>query len=258
MAYTKEQLKTDLMNLGICAGDVVLMHSSFKALGEIEGGAKTFFEGFSEVLGEEGTLILPALSWESVTRENPVFEADTTPSCVGYLTEYFRKEVPGVVRSMHATHSCCVWGKLAEELIKDHELDNTPVGNHSPFTKLPKVGGKLLMLGCGTRCITMMHGVEERTKPPYGMNRDETVTYTLKGNGKAFEIESYRHNFITEKGNVIVQRYDRVVDLLEKNEISKGKVLSAECVLMDAEAVWKKGYDKLMKEPLYFVDYPEE
>jgi len=63
MKYTKEQLKKDLHALGIDNGDVILMHSSFKSLGELEGGAKTFFEGFMEVLGDAGTLILPALSY---------------------------------------------------------------------------------------------------------------------------------------------------------------------------------------------------
>ena len=71
MCHTKEQHIKDLYNLGIRAGDMVLMHSSYKSLGGIEGGAKAFFEGFTELLGKDGTLILPTLSFESVIRENP-------------------------------------------------------------------------------------------------------------------------------------------------------------------------------------------
>ena len=258
MKYTKEQLKQDLIKLGICPGDVVLMHSSFKSLGEMEAGAKTFFEGFLEVLGAEGTLILPALSWESVTRENADFFLDETPSCVGYLTEYFRTSVPGVKRSLHATHSCCVKGKLADEIIKDHEKDTTPVGANSPFAKLPKVGGKVLMLGCNTARNTMMHGVEETLTLPYGIAWDKPITYRLHKGETAIEVESHRHNFLTEEGEVIEQRYDRVIDLLDEQEVSFGNVLSAKCVLMDAKATWEKGREMMEKEPLYFVDHPKK
>jgi aminoglycoside N3'-acetyltransferase len=41
MKYSKEQIKRGLHDLGICPGDVILMHSSFKSLGELDGGAKT-------------------------------------------------------------------------------------------------------------------------------------------------------------------------------------------------------------------------
>jgi len=255
MKYTKEQLKKDLHALGIDNGDVILMHSSFKSLGELEGGAKTFFEGFMEVLGEAGTLILPALSYESVTYENPEFDIDKTPGCVGYLSEYFRTNVPGVLRSMHATHSCCAKGKYAEELIKDHEMDSTPVGKNSPFAKLPQFNGKILMLGCGTRCNTSMHGVEETAEPPYCINRERPVVYSLKNGDRTIEVTSYRHNFVDDKGGHIIQRYDRIVDLLDKDKVSHGNVLSAECYLMDAKEVWKKGYEILKDKPLYFVDY---
>ena len=154
--HTKKMLQNDLSALGIRPGDTVLMHSSFRSLGGIEGGATGFFEAFTDLLGSEGTLILPALSYKSVTRQQPVFHQDQTPSCVGYLPEFFRTQVPGVIRSLHPTHSCCLLGKYARELAEGHELDDTPVGRHSPFAKLPLIGGKILMLGCGLDCNTSM------------------------------------------------------------------------------------------------------
>ena len=77
---------------------------------------------------------------------------------------------------MHATHSCAAFGRLAEELTRDHELDDTPVGPNSPFTKLPKVGGKILMLGCNFASNTSMHGVEETTCPFYLFSKDNELT----------------------------------------------------------------------------------
>lgn len=256
MHSTKEKIKNDLAALGIVKGDTVLMHSSFKSLGEFEGGASLFFEAFFEVLGEEGTLILPALSYESVTLENPVFDINETPSCVGYLTEYFRTKITGVCRSLHATHSCCAKGKFAEEITKGHEMDETPVGNNSPFSKLVHFGGKILMLGCSLDRNTSMHGVEETAIPPYCIDKQNPIVYTLKNKDKTIEKLSYRHNFLDEKGRHIAQRYSRIIDLLSDDEKKFGKVLEAECVVMDARALWEKGHKKLVEDPLFFVDYP--
>ena len=251
-----EKLKEDFKKLGIKEGDVVLMHSSFKSLGEFDGGAKAFYQAFLEVLGEAGTLIVPSLSYETVTRENPEFDKDTTPSCVGYLSEYFRTQVDGVIRSLHPTHSCCVKGKYAKEITEGHEKDVTPVGENSPFTKLPKYNGKILMLGCGTRCNTLMHGIEETAEPPYCLNREKTVNYIIRDGKKTIEQEAYRHNFATKDGGRVVQRYDRIIDLLPNDKYNVGNILAAECYLMDAKAVWEEGYKKLVEDQLYFVDYP--
>jgi len=254
MRKTKENIKKDLHSLGICDGDVVLMHSSYKSLGEIEGGAKTFFDAFTELLGDDGTLVVPTLSFESVTRDNPMFDINETPSCVGYLSEYFRTKVPGVLRSMHATHSCCAVGRLAREIIAEHELDVTPVGKNSPFAKLPEYGGKILMLGCNIDRNTSIHGVEETLNLPYGIDRSKPVNYVLKNGDKVINRTSYRHEFTDANGNHIAQCYGRILNLLDDNEFAKGFVLSAECYLMDASAVWKKGHEKLVNDPFYFVE----
>ncbi len=255
MGYNKEQLKNDLFALGVRAGDVVLMHSSFKSLGELDGGAEIFFEGFIELLGDDGTLIVPTLSFDKVTRSSPEFDIATTSSCVGYLSEYFRTKVEGVKRSMHATHSCCAYGKYADEITSGHERDITPVGENSPFAKLPKYNGKILMLGCGTRCNTLMHGVEETVENPYCINRENPIEYTLRDRDKEIRQVAFRHYFLDENGNHIEQRYDRVVDLLSSDEVSFGKVLDADCVLMSAKAVWEKGQSKMKEDNLYFVSY---
>ena len=65
-------------------------------------------------------------------------------------------------------------------------------------------------------------------------------------------------HFLDENGEHIIQRYDRVVDLIDSNKVKRGKILSADSVLMDAKEVWEKGYNKLVEAPFYFVDYPKK
>jgi len=250
--HTAAQFKQDLMKLGLRSGDTVMIHSSYKALGGIEGGAAAVFGTLQELLGPEGTLVIPAFSWETVNAQQPVFDRETTPGCVGYLPEYFRTQVPGVIRSIHATHSCCLWGAKAEELAKDHELDDSPVGPNSPLAKLPKIGGKILMLGCSADHNTSLHGVEEAGGAPYVLNKNgEPVCYTVRdAQGREFVQKVYRHTI----GPRYAQRYARVIPLLDQDEVRMGKVLDADCVLMSAPAVWKKGVEMLAKEPYYFVE----
>ena len=89
-------------------GDVLLVHSAMKPLG---GGRwlRRRAPALRAVLTEQGTLLLPALSYTTVTPEQPVFSVQETPSCVGKLSEAFRT-ASGMLRSVHPTHSVCAAG----------------------------------------------------------------------------------------------------------------------------------------------------
>lgn len=249
-----KRIHADLQALGVKKGDAVFVHSSFKALGTVEGGAKTIIEGLKSYLGEEGTLLFPAFSWDSVTREKSEFFYFDTPSCVGYLPEYFRTQVFGVVRSVHGTHSCTALGKRAEELVKNHEKDETPVGKNSPLYKLKDIGGKLLFIGCSTDRNTSMHGVEELFGASYCLDKENPVEYRLeKENGEIVKQKNYRHYFYID-GKHVGQRYSRLEDLLDEKEMKKGKLLEADCTLMLSSAVWEKGLKKLSQDECYFIE----
>ena len=160
----------------------------------------------------------------------------------------------GSIRSVHPSHSVSASGKRAEELTKFHILDHTPVGEHSPLSLLPNVGGKVLMLGCGMNPNTSMHGVEELVNCPYNLTK-ETVTYTLDlGNGDVRKTEHYQHWFWKRW----IQRYDRLEALLPEEVLRKGKVLEADCFLMDAEKMWAIAAAKMREDPHYFVDRDPE
>ena len=249
-----QRMHQDLQALGVEKGDALFVHSSLKSLGPIEGGAKTVIEGLKSYLGDEGTLLFPGFSWDSVTRENPVFDYYNTVTCVGYLPEFFRTQVKGVVRSIHGTHSCCALGKRAEELVNGHEKDVTPVGKNSPLYKLWGIGGKILFIGCSSNHNTTMHGVEELFGASYCINKENPVNYVLGDrNGKKTTLKSYRHLFHWN-GEHVGQCYARLENLLNAKEMKKGKLLQADCTLMLSSAVWEKGLEKLKQDEWYFVD----
>jgi aminoglycoside 3-N-acetyltransferase len=243
------QITSDLLALGVQPGGVLLVHSSLRSLGLPAGlpdRAGVAIRGLLAALGEAGTLLMPALSYETVGADQPRFDVLRTPSCVGALPEAFRVR-PGTLRSVHPTHSVCAAGPRAAELLGDHAQDTTPVGPRSPFARLPECGGQILFLGCGLRPNTSMHGVEERVDPPYLYAEPVDYQITL-ADGSETSMTVRSHGFRGWE-----QRYDRLEGLMEKG-ITRGRVLAAECYLLDARAAWDAALAALRKDPLALVE----
>ena len=58
--------------LGLKKGDVVMVHTSLKSMGYICGGAQTVIEALLEVVGNEGTIMMPTQSWKNLDPEDGV------------------------------------------------------------------------------------------------------------------------------------------------------------------------------------------
>ncbi len=249
MTEIARKIASDAEKLGVRKGDTLLVHSSLRSLGGVT--AKEVIDGLLNALGEEGTLVLPALSYMHCNPSNRVFDYNSTPSNVGYLPEYFRTSVSGVKRSLNPTHSCCAVGKNADYIVSGHILDSTPCGENSPFRRVCELGGKILFIGCGMNPNTSMHAVEELSEPDY-LFGDEFEYELTDENGKTVKAPCRAHNFKN-----VIQRYDRLADLLDGDELSVGNILSAECHLVSTAAMWKKADAKYREDPHYFIDWAE-
>lgn len=241
------RISADLTHLGVKPGGVLLVHSSFKSLGPVDGGAETVIQGLLDALGPEGTLLMPALSYMTVGPSSPVFDVKHTPSCVGWLPEYFRTRI-GTLRSVHPTHSVCGVGPRASDLLAEHRGDTTPCGPRSPFSKLPAVGGQVLFLGCGLEPNTSMHAVEEHIVPPYLYGPPVTYRIVLEdGAEKSMTVTS--HDFAGYD-----QRYDRLEAVMRGNGIAAGRVLAAGSFLLEAGPMWQAALSAYRADPLCFVE----
>ena len=239
-----QRMLMELKSLGIREDDTILVHSSLSSLGYVEGGADTVIDTLLAAL-PEGTLLIPTLSYSYVTDDEPIFSVTETPSCVGCISETFRKR-KGVMRSMHPTHSVCGIGRYAEEILSQHQDADSPGGKKTPFYLLPKYHGKILMLGCGLKPNTSMHAVEELTEPWY-LFREKEVTYTLiDETGKKIIKDYRRHDF---RG--AVQRYDRLAEVMK---LACRKVLEADCYLIDAIEMWQVADKHIKENENYFID----
>ena len=82
MSVTKQQIASDLIALGIDPGITVMMHSSLSSLGPVKGGPEAVVDALSEVVGPDGTLLVPAFR-DSVWEDYSDFtnsDCECTPS----------------------------------------------------------------------------------------------------------------------------------------------------------------------------------
>ena len=176
---TQASLRDDLSALGLKPGMTVMVHSALGQIGWTVGGPVTVIRALREVLGEAGTLVMPAETpqladpatwddprvkpeWHDVIREHlPLFDPATTPTSMGAIPEAFRS-FPGTLRSHHPTVSVCANGRQAEVITKEHALAFCE-GKGTPFEKLYDLDGYTLLLGVGFNRCTSLHFAESLT-----------------------------------------------------------------------------------------------
>lgn len=180
---TVESLREDLLQLGVTPGMVLLVHSSLSALGWVSGGPVAVILALEEVLGPEGTLIMPTHSgdltdpekwenppvpedWQETIRKTmPAYDPALTPTRgMGRIPETFRKQ-PDVIRSDHPHVSFSAHGKEAEFITRNHGLD-FGLGELSPLARIYDLGGWVLLLGVGQENNTSLHLAEHRANYP--------------------------------------------------------------------------------------------
>lgn len=176
---TKARLVTDLSKIGLVSGDIVVVHTAMSRIGWIVGGAVTLIDALIEVVGNEGTLIIPTHStdnaepspwkfpsvpedwWQVIRNEWPPYRPEITPTRgIGRVPEVFRK-YPGVLRSAHPQVSFAAWGKYAKEITAVHPVDQ-PYGIESPLGKAYELSAKVLLLGTTHEANTSLHHAETK------------------------------------------------------------------------------------------------
>lgn len=129
---SKEDIAEGLRKLGLKKDDVVGVHSSLSSFGYVEGGADAVIDALLEVVGEEGSIVMPTHSTNRVfvdlTPELKAanvswllkilpYDPEETPCSTGAIPEAFRKRV-GVKRSFHPLLSLAAIGPKAGEIVE--------------------------------------------------------------------------------------------------------------------------------------------
>ena len=240
---TKRQLTDSFRALGVEKGDTLLVHSSYKSFGGVEGGPQAVIDALLEVLGEEGTLLMPTFNFDFCKGAD--WDVRETPSQMGYMTNLARLD-PRARRVFHPIYSFAVIGKYAEDFGEIN--DKSSYGANSAFAKLRELEGKIMVIGLSYNdSMTFFHHIEEMEGVDYRYLKDFT------GN-----ITDWDGNTVTDTYQMLVRNLEMGIEtmvdpmgaLLEEAEIIKSrKIGEADVKLMKANEVYDFTVREMKRDP---------
>jgi aminoglycoside 3-N-acetyltransferase len=155
---TKSDIERGLRKLGIKAGMAVEVHSSLQSFGQVEGGAKKLIEALTEVVGNDGAIVMPSFKLSAPMPLNEIdkalglslkikiLQSDENRSGMGIVADTFLNMVD--VYTGDGIFRVSAWGKDADI--------------HSQgFQHLIDIDGWALLLGVDIYALSTMHYVEE-------------------------------------------------------------------------------------------------
>ena len=250
MVYTKAELKRELAAMGLTGNETILIHSSMRSIGPVEGGADTVLDALMEFFAE-GLLLLPTHTWRFINEENRVFDVRRSPCCVGILPELFRQR-PGVVRSLHPTHSMAAYGKGAAAYIEGELNANTPCTPGGCYDRLRAAHGKVLLLGVTHARNTFIHSVEEVLNVPNRLT-DKPMQMTVVDEAGAQHNVYMRRHYNAQQPHISEDFVKLEQAYLDCGAARNTKFGDAACVLCDAEGLFKVTRHVLAPNPEAFV-----
>ena len=186
--FVKLQEVEDILNKFDFNSDIII-HSSTSNIGKIEGGGIAITDLIvSKIDLSKNTLLAPALPFlgsvkdyiESLTS----FDLQNAKNAMGNISNMIMKK-EGCQRSFHPTHSVIALGKNAKFYAENHETCKTPFAEQSPYYKITKNNGKILMFGVNLNSITNFHVYEDILGDflPFKVyTKDEYIIKSTNGN----------------------------------------------------------------------------
>ena len=176
------------------------------------------------------------------------------PCCVGILPELFRQR-PGVVRSLHPTHSMAGYGQQAVSYLAGEELRNTPCTPGGCYDRLKDVGGKILLVGVTHARNTYIHSIEEVLNVPHRLADQPMKLQSVDTDGSAHTVYMRSHYnaqqpHISEDFVKLTQAY------LDCGAAQNTRFGAASCILCDAASLFRVTRHVLAPDPECIVTTP--
>lgn len=239
---SQAELAGQLRALGVESSDVLLVHTSFRAVRPVAGGPLGLIQALRRSLGAGGTLVMPSWSGDDDRLFDPV-SSSASPD-LGIVAETFWR-LPGVLRSDHC-QACAALGPSAARIVSG-PLPLPPHIPESPVGRVHDLDGQVLLLGIGHDANTTLHLAEILGGVPYGVSRHCTVLE----NGRPVRID-YREN------DHCCERFALADGWLRSRSLqSEGPVGYAHARLARAKDIVAVALEHLARDPLIFL-HPQE
>lgn len=161
MEHTIQNISKQLQTFRHALGHHVHVHSSLKAVGEIEGRGEALLAGLIDFFTQDGGMIsFPTHTWDT-----NILDLRKTDTCMGVLSKLALQRTDGV-RTLNPTHSMVIFGDRAKEYSKWDENISSCVSPDGCYGKLYDEDGYILLMGVGQEKNTYVHAVEEELGIP--------------------------------------------------------------------------------------------
>ena len=157
-SVSSAEIAAALQRLGVRHGDVLVVHSSIKAIGWVEEGPAAVCRALLKAVGEQGTLAVPTFTLKRSNEPPPIIDPATDPCEVGLINATFL-QLPGIQRTIAWHHSFAVIGAAQEELCAIAP-EISPLGDKGIFAKLLDLDARILLMGVAYSHCTAGHFAE--------------------------------------------------------------------------------------------------
>lgn len=233
LQLNKEEMINALKRQNITNGSHIMVHVSLYKMGYVKGGAPNVVEALKQAVGPDGYLMMPAYSalgrtYDYVMKHRD-FDVVNTPTKLGAIPEAFRTS-NGVYRTPHPTHSVCLWGKCAEQLVKDERHHMDPFWNNA-YEYMLNNNAYVLLIGVDFESMSIMRMLDD-IEPQSGVNPylDKEFTFEVRDyNGQIREVNSKVHDPAISKK----RRNSLLYPIMQKRGLIKTfKLGNARCTLV--------------------------
>ena len=225
---TYQDLYEQFKACGIEEGHHIMVHTSLSSLGFVVGGEERVIRVLLDLVGEQGTIMMPSQTWKNldpetgvhwlepkewwpVIRDNwPAYDKKVTPAIgMGAVARMFCVW-PGVERSDHPARSVAAYGKYAKYLTENHDISNI-FGQGSPVDKLYEIDGYILLIGVGYDKNTSIHLAETKAEFPTKKYTTEHSAVMVEGQRQwiAYETQDVDDSDFVEMG----EAYDKAASI---------------------------------------------
>ena len=183
--FTKNEILAQLKEMNIPKDKIVLMHTSLRSIGEIEGGATALLDALIEhITAEGGLLCIPTHTGRNIIEEF-LLDMTTTDSHLGAFPIIATEDGRGI-RTENPSHSMVIFGDRERALkFAEGELDvDSPTSPKSCYGKIYDEGGVILLVGVNHSKNTYLHAVEEMLHVPHRMTEDKIRIKVRRASGE--------------------------------------------------------------------------
>ena len=177
--YKREDLFEQLNTFSEALGHHVHVHSSLKAIGEVEGRGETVLQCLIDYFTQSrGMVSFPTHTWDT-----NVLDLNKTDTCVGMLSKLALQRADGV-RTLNPTHSMKIFGEKAKAYAKWDESVTSSTAPNGCYGKLYEEDGYIMLAGVGQNANTYIHSAEESLEIPDRVTQEQVDTVIIDTDGQ--------------------------------------------------------------------------